>query len=166
MKVTHISTLLLSLAAGGAFSVPVTSPDPTSFPKPLPESTITNNKPLKLNCVNHLAPPKGYSVSFREAYNLVEQAGFASEYASQCYRDPEHHDYNICFSTANGDLGYMGDSKQVDLKAIYHGALWIWGHCVGNDVNNEPRTGGTVTVTVKSGKQEKIFLRSTLPWKH
>jgi len=164
MKFAHISTLLLSFAAGGAFSVPVTSPDPFAFPKPLPATS--DKQLLKPNCVNRIAPPKGYSVSLNEAYILVEQARFTSEYASQCYRDLEHHDYNICFSTAHGDLGYMGDSKQVDLKTILKGALSIWGFCAGSNINGEQRTGGTVTLKAESGKLEKVFLRSPLPWKH
>ncbi|KAF8415863.1 hypothetical protein EV426DRAFT_578959 [Tirmania nivea] len=153
MKFAHIFTFLLSLAAGGAFSAPVTSPDPFAVPAPLPATS--GNQPLKPNCVNHIAPPKGYSVSLREASILIEQAQFASEFASQCYRDPEHHDYNICFRTSHGDLGYMGDSKQVDLKTILKGALAIRESCTGNNVNNGRRTGGTVTVQAGNGKSEK-----------
>ncbi|KAF8439656.1 hypothetical protein BGX38DRAFT_1207027 [Terfezia claveryi] len=161
MKFPHISTLILSFAASGAFSVPVTSPD---SPDQLPATS--DNEPITLDCVRRIPPPIGYSVSVKEGYTLVEQARFAAEFASQCYRDPEHRAYNICFSTSHGHLGYMGDSNQVDLKTILKGALLIWGLCAGHNGNNDFRTGGTVIVKAGNGKLEKIFLRSPLPWNH
>ncbi|RPB20858.1 hypothetical protein L211DRAFT_852034 [Terfezia boudieri ATCC MYA-4762] len=161
MKFTHISTFILSFAASGAFSVPVTSPD-----SPDHLQATSDNEPYKLDCVKHILPPVGYSVSVKEGYTLVEQARFAAEFASQCYRDPNHRDYNICFSTSHGHLGYMGDSNQVDLKTILKGALLIWELCAGHNGNNDRRTGGTVTIRARNGKLEKIFLRSPLPWDH